>query len=168
MTAPACASQRSSSSSRSRHPRRSALAVAGARTARRPRRRSRDGGTLAIGLAEDPDALDPTLARTFVGRMVFLHMCEKLYDLIAKLQIVPQLAAALPQISKDKLTYTIQLRSGIKFNDGTALNAPRSRPRSTGTARSRAPTRASELSPVDSVDVTGARSCCTSSSRSRR
>ena len=37
---------------------------------------SKAGGTLTIALAEDPDALDPTLARTFVGRMVFLHMCE--------------------------------------------------------------------------------------------
>jgi len=27
--------------------------------------------TLRIGLAEDPDVLDPTLARTFVGRVVF-------------------------------------------------------------------------------------------------
>jgi len=26
---------------------------------------------LRIGLAEDPDVLDPTLARTFVGRIVF-------------------------------------------------------------------------------------------------
>ena len=76
-----------------------------------------------IGLAEDPDALDPTTARTFVGRIVFAHMCEKLYDLNAKLQIMPQLAAALPQVSADKLTYTIRIRSGIKFNDGTALNA---------------------------------------------
>ncbi len=27
--------------------------------------------TLRIGLAEDPDILDPTLARTYVGRIVF-------------------------------------------------------------------------------------------------
>ncbi len=27
--------------------------------------------TLRFGLMEDPDALDPTLARTFAGRMVF-------------------------------------------------------------------------------------------------
>ena len=27
--------------------------------------------TLRIGLAEDPDILDPTMARTFVGRIVF-------------------------------------------------------------------------------------------------
>ena len=38
----------------------------------------KNGGTLTIALDSDPDALDPTLARTFVGRMVFLDMCEKL------------------------------------------------------------------------------------------
>jgi peptide/nickel transport system substrate-binding protein len=97
------------------------VAVAGAAGNATPQ--PRNGGTLVIGLAEEPDALDPTLARTFVGRIVFLHMCEKLYDLNAKLRIVPQLAAALPQVSKDKLTYTIRLRTGIKFNDGTAFNA---------------------------------------------
>src|SRR5215213_3594762 len=70
----------------------------------------KNGGTLTIGLAEDPDALDPTLARTFVGRIVFMHMCEKLYDINAKLEIVPQLAASLPEVSSDKLTVTIKLR----------------------------------------------------------
>ena len=34
--------------------------------------------TLRIGLAEDPDVLDPTLARTFVGRIVFAGLCDKL------------------------------------------------------------------------------------------
>ena len=33
------------------------------------------------------------------------------------------LAAALPVLSKDKLSYTVQLRQGIKFNDGTPFNA---------------------------------------------
>src|SRR5215210_1505952 len=75
----------------------------------------KNGGSLTIGLAEDPDALDPTLARTFVGRIVFLHMCEKLYDLNSKLEIVPQLAASLPTFSGDKKTVTIRLRTGIKF-----------------------------------------------------
>jgi peptide/nickel transport system substrate-binding protein len=32
--------------------------------------------TLRVGLAEDPDVLDPTLARTFVGRVVFAAMCD--------------------------------------------------------------------------------------------
>jgi ABC-type oligopeptide transport system substrate-binding subunit len=36
---------------------------------------------LRVGLAEDPDILDPTLARTFVGRIVFASLCDKLYDI---------------------------------------------------------------------------------------
>ena len=48
--------------------------------------------TLRIGLAEDPDILDPSLARTFVGRIVFNSLCDKLFDLDEKLAIVPQLA----------------------------------------------------------------------------
>src|SRR5215211_3625652 len=113
------------------------------------------GGTLTIALAEDPDALDPTLARTFVGRMVFLHMCEKLYDLNAKLEIVPQLAAGMPTLSPDKKTMTIRIKRGVRFNDGTPLNAQavkisldrhRTNPRSA---------RASEISPVTSVVVAG-------------
>ncbi len=39
---------------------------------------------LRVGLAEDPDILDPTLARTFVGRIVFASLCDKLYDIDAK------------------------------------------------------------------------------------
>jgi peptide/nickel transport system substrate-binding protein len=115
----------------------------------------KNGGTLVIGLAEDPDALDPTLARTFVGRMVFLHMCEKLYDLNAKLKIVPQLASALPTVSKDKLTYTIPIRSGIKFNDGTALNAAAVKQSLDRHRTLKGSTRASEISPVDSVETQG-------------
>ena len=41
--------------------------------------------TLRIGLAEDADALDPTLARTFVGRVVFAALCDKLFDIDEKL-----------------------------------------------------------------------------------
>jgi peptide/nickel transport system substrate-binding protein len=115
----------------------------------------KNGGTLTIGLAEDPDALDPTLARTFVGRIVFLHICEKLYDLNSKLEIVPQLAAALPQISKDKLTYTIRLRSGIKFNDGTSLDAGAVKESLDRHRTLKGSTRASEISPIDSIETSG-------------
>ena len=54
---------------------------------------AKKGGELTVGLAEDPDQLDPTLARTFVGRIVFANMCEKLYDVDENLEIVPQLAS---------------------------------------------------------------------------
>jgi peptide/nickel transport system substrate-binding protein len=116
----------------------------------------KNGGTLTIALDSDPDALDPTLARTFVGRMVFLDMCEKLYDLNANLEIVPQLAAALPTFSADKKTVTIKLRKGIQFNDGTPFDATavkKSLERDKTLPRS---ARASELSPVTSIDAPNA------------
>jgi peptide/nickel transport system substrate-binding protein len=56
--------------------------------------------TLRIGLAEDPDALDPTLARTYVGRIVFASLCDKLFDIDEKLNIVPQLALS-HELSED-------------------------------------------------------------------
>jgi peptide/nickel transport system substrate-binding protein len=67
------------------------------------------GGELTIAIAEEPDDLDPTLARTLVGRMVFINMCEKLYDVDANLEIVPQLAADLPDVSEDGTSVTIPL-----------------------------------------------------------
>src|SRR6476620_5682556 len=115
----------------------------------------KQGGTLTIALDADPDALDPTLARTFVGRMVFLDMCEKLYDLDAKLQIVPQLAASLPTFSADKKTVTIKLRKGIKFNDGTTFDAAAVKKSLDRHKTLKASARASELAPVSSIDTSG-------------
>lgn len=126
---------------------------ASARTSAPPALKS--GGTLTIALDADPDALDPTLARTFVGRMVFLDMCEKLYDLNAKLQIVPQLAASLPTFSADKKTVTIKLRKGIKFNDGTTFDAAAVKKSLDRHKTLKASARASELAPVSSIDTSG-------------
>jgi len=81
------------------------------------------GGTLQVALMAEPDALDPTTARTFVGRNVFMSICEKLYDIDGKLNIVPQLAAAMPEVSADGLSVAIKLRPGVKFADGTPLDA---------------------------------------------
>ena len=80
------------------------------------------GGTVTVALAEAPDALDPTVAATYVGRIVFANMCEKLYDVGEGLEIVPQLASDLPEVSADGKTYTIPLREAT-FNDGTTFDA---------------------------------------------
>src|SRR3954471_8495747 len=78
--------------------------------------------TLRIGLAEDPDILDPTLGRTYVGRIVFAAFCDKLFDIDEKLNIVPQLALS-HETSADGKEVTIKLRPGVKFHDGEAFNA---------------------------------------------
>jgi peptide/nickel transport system substrate-binding protein len=78
--------------------------------------------TLRIGLAEDPDILDPTYARTYVGRIVFASICDKLFDIDEKLNVVPQLALS-HETSADGNTVTIKLRPGVKFHDGELLDA---------------------------------------------
>jgi peptide/nickel transport system substrate-binding protein len=78
--------------------------------------------TLRIGLAEDPDILDPTMARTYVGRIVFSAFCDKLFDIDEKLNIVPQLALSY-STSDDGKEVAIKLRPGVKFHDGEPLNA---------------------------------------------
>src|ERR1700709_428965 len=78
--------------------------------------------TLRIGLAEDPDVLDPTMARTYVGRIVFAAFCDKLFDIDEKLNIVPQLALS-HETSADGKEVTIKLRPGVKFHDGEAFDA---------------------------------------------
>jgi peptide/nickel transport system substrate-binding protein len=77
--------------------------------------------TLRIALREDADILDPTLARTYVGRIVFAGLCDKLFDINEHLQIVPQLATGYEWT--DPTTLLIQLRRGVLFQDGEKMDA---------------------------------------------
>ena len=108
--------------------------------------------TLRIGLAEDPDILDPTMARTFVGRIVFAGLCDKLFDLDEKLNIVPQLATS-SEWSADNKTLTLKLRSGVTFHDGEKLDAAAVKYNLERHKNMTGSTRRSELAAVASVDV---------------
>jgi len=77
--------------------------------------------TLRIGLADDADALDPTLSRTYVGRIVFAGLCDKLFDIDEKLGVVPQLATGYEY--PDPQTLVIRLRDGVTFHDGEKLDS---------------------------------------------
>ena len=78
--------------------------------------------TLRIGLESDPDMLDPAKSRTFVGRIVFSALCDKLIDVAPDLTLVPQLATGWT-VSEDGLTVDLTLREGVKFHDGTDFTA---------------------------------------------
>ena len=114
---------------------------------------SEQPGALTIALAEDPDELDPTISSTFVARIVFAHMCEKLYDVGDGLSVVPQLASELPKASADGKTVTIPLRQGLKFNDGTAFDAAAVKQSLDRHRTLEASSRSGELEPVSSVEV---------------
>src|SRR6202166_274411 len=108
--------------------------------------------TLRFGLAEDPDVLDPTLARTFVGRVVFAALCDKLFDVDEKLNIVPQLATSY-EWSADSKALTLKVRRGVPFHDGEKFDAAAvkfniERPKNMAGSNRRG-----ELAPVTGVDV---------------
>jgi peptide/nickel transport system substrate-binding protein len=78
--------------------------------------------TLRVGLNEDPDVLDPHRARTYVGRIVFTSLCDKLVDISPDLHFVPQLATSWSW-SADQKELTFKLRQGVTFHDGTPFDA---------------------------------------------
>jgi peptide/nickel transport system substrate-binding protein len=108
--------------------------------------------TLRIGLAEDPDVLDPTLARTYVGRIVFSALCDKLFDIDEKLNIVPQLALS-HETSADGKAMTIKLRGGVKFHDGEPFDAEAAKFSLERHLTMPASFRKPELAALDHVDV---------------
>jgi peptide/nickel transport system substrate-binding protein len=108
--------------------------------------------TLRIGLAEDPDILDPTLARTYVGRIVFATFCDKLFDIDEKLNIVPQLALS-HETSADGKEVTIKLRPGVKFHDGEPFDAEAAKYSIERHMTLPTSFRKPELASVDHVDV---------------
>jgi peptide/nickel transport system substrate-binding protein len=108
--------------------------------------------TLRFGLAEDPDVLDPTLARTFVGRVVFAALCDKLFDVDEKLNIVPQLATSY-EWSADRKALTIKLRRGVTFHDGEKLDAAAVKFNIERHKNMAGSNRRAELAPVTGVDV---------------
>jgi len=108
--------------------------------------------TLRVGLAEDPDALDPTLARTFVGRIVFSALCDKLFDIDEKLNLVPQLATAY-EWSADSKALILRIRPGVTFHDGEKLDAAAVKFNIERHKTMAGSNRSGELRPVTSVDV---------------
>jgi len=108
--------------------------------------------TLRIGLAEDPDILDPSTGRTYVGRIVFAAVCDKLFDIDEKINIVPQLALSY-ETSADGKEVTIKLRPGVKFHDGEPFDADAAKFSIERHMTLPTSFRKSELASVDHVEV---------------
>ncbi len=86
----------------------------------------RVGGVLTYIISAAPPTFDGHGSTTFATLMPISPHYSLLYKLdpadnVSK--IVPDVADGLPQASADKLTYTIKLKSNVKFHDGTTLTA---------------------------------------------
>ncbi|MCS7463424.1 peptide ABC transporter substrate-binding protein [Paenibacillus doosanensis] len=78
---------------------------------------------LRINLSAEPPALDSSIATTNPAFTIINALNEGLYRLDAEGKPQPALAKELPKISADGLVYTITLRDGLTWADGTPLKA---------------------------------------------
>lgn len=106
---------------------------------------------LRIGLREDPDLLDPTLGSSYVGRIVYAAMCDKLFDIDANLNIVPQLATGYEYADPTHLV--LHLRPNVTFQDGTPFDAEAVRFKLNRDLTAKGSMRAGEINAVQSVEV---------------
>lgn len=89
---------------------------------------AQDGSTLVVGFAQEPDNMNG-----FYSAMAFAQWANdlvqaSLYDFSDDLQPVPVLIAEIPTrenggISEDFKEYTVKLKPGLKWSDGTPLTA---------------------------------------------
>jgi peptide/nickel transport system substrate-binding protein len=86
------------------------------------------GGTATVDMASAPDSLDPQYGYTieageadwivYTPLLTYAHASG-----VAGTQVIPGLATALPVVSNGGKTYSLTLRSGLKFSNGTPVKA---------------------------------------------
>ena len=97
------------------------VASAGSRSEASPAATS--GDTLIYAGASDPTYLDPALVSAGESFRITKQIYEGLVDFVpGTTKVVPQLAKSY-SLAKDGKTYTFNLQRGVKFHDGTPINA---------------------------------------------
>ncbi|WP_424814265.1 ABC transporter substrate-binding protein [Roseococcus sp. YIM B11640] len=110
--------------------------------------------TIRIGIASDPDVLDPTLSRSVAARQVFMAMCDKLIEVDERGQLVPQLATAW-EWQEGGHALLLTLRPGVRFHDGAALDAEAAAAGLNRHLSAQGSTRRGEMGPVTAIEAAG-------------
>lgn len=79
--------------------------------------------TLSFPIFDDVSTLDPGIADAETEQELQQNVWEGLVGFDKNLNVVPQLATALPDVSSDGLTYTFHLRHGVVFSNGDPFTA---------------------------------------------
>ena len=89
---------------------------------------TKDGGKVTVLMGTAPDFLDPQEGYTtqsaeatwisYLGLYTYAHKNGQPGG-----EVIPGLAKNFPKLSSDGRTYTLTLRSGLKYSDGTAVKA---------------------------------------------
>ena len=88
----------------------------------------KEGGVLKAGYPGFPDYMDPQLSYTAEGWTAMWNSYVPLLTYahaegVAGSRVIPGLAESMPKISNGGKTYTLQLRKGLKYSDGTPVKA---------------------------------------------
>jgi peptide/nickel transport system substrate-binding protein len=113
---------------------------------------ARAAGTLRFGLEFDPDVLDTARNGSYTDRIVFTAMCDQLFDIDQEMNFVPALATRW-QWAPDGLSLAVTLRPGVRFQDGTPLDAEAVRANLERYRNAPESLRKTELKPVSGVEV---------------
>ena len=82
------------------------------------------GGILQTAFQSDPTTFDPQVCYDATCWVNMEMIFNRLYDYQpSSTKLYPQAAASMPKISANKMVYTIAIRPGMKFSDGTPVTA---------------------------------------------
>uniref|UniRef100_A0A2A4YUM0 Peptide ABC transporter n=1 Tax=OCS116 cluster bacterium TaxID=2030921 RepID=A0A2A4YUM0_9PROT len=76
-----------------------------------------------VAIVGEPDTMDPMMSTKDVVSIVTQHFYETLFTFNSKFEVVPLLAETMPTISDDGKSYSISIRQGITFHDGSTMDA---------------------------------------------
>lgn len=79
--------------------------------------------TIVVVDNSEPASIDPIKYNSHLFQCVTTQMVESLLKWTNHKTIEPLLAAAMPVVSADGLTYTVKLRPGVKFHNGKTLDS---------------------------------------------
>jgi len=88
-----------------------------------PSRAQTADSIVTIATVGEPGPLEPMMFTVDLLKEVNQHIYETLYVTDPNFHISPLLAADLPEVSPDARTYTIRLRTGVRFHDGSVMTA---------------------------------------------
>jgi peptide/nickel transport system substrate-binding protein len=112
---------------------------------------AKKGGALKAGLDGDILTFDPLTSGAYADREVYYNIYDTLVAFDTNMQIIPALAEKWE--TPDPKTYLFHIRQGVKFHDGTDLNADAVKFNIDRYLTDKASRRKAEIDTVTSVDV---------------
>jgi ABC-type oligopeptide transport system substrate-binding subunit len=79
--------------------------------------------TLRFPIFDETHQMDPAQADAETDQELAQNMFDGLTKFDSKLNVVPDIAASMPEVSSDGLTYTFKLRQNVTFSNGDKVTA---------------------------------------------